>query len=49
MEDNKRREATSRLLHKLRIKRNHILHPAAEDTDLSQDDIKRCISIVCNM
>ena len=49
VEENKRRERVRGLLHKLRMRRNHILHPAAQDVAITREEIKQCISIVKNI
>ena len=48
-EENLRREQVRGLLHKLRMRRNHILHPAAQDVTITREEIKQCISIVKNI
>ena len=48
-EDNNYDPHTPRLLHKLRMKRNGIVHSEKCNEELSVDELQRCISHICNI
>ena len=48
-EDNNYDPHTPRLLHKLRMKRNGIVHSEKCNEELSVDELQRCISHICSM
>ena len=47
--ENKNTELKTQVLHKLRMKRNSIVHAANSKVEMSKEDIEMCISIVETM